>query len=119
MKTAPPGWLSSVGADPEALIKEARRRQHRRYLAVGLAVVVMLAGAVGVTIRLTGPGGHAPSRQVPRLPTPKGKSTSSSAAFARSAMPRFFADAVTTGEGNESLQVAHQRTAGWWRRKSI
>ena len=70
MKTAPPGWLSSVGADPEALIKEARRRQHRRYLAVGLAVVVMLAGAVGVTISVTGPGGHAPSRQVPRLRRP-------------------------------------------------
>ena len=104
MKTAPPGWLPNVGADPEALIKEARRRQHRRYLAVGLAVVVLLAGAVGVVISVTGPGGHAPSRQVPRLPTPRGKSTSS-AAFARSAMPQFFADAVTTGEGNESLQV--------------
>jgi len=73
MKTAPPGWLASVGADPEALIKEARRRQHRRYLAVGLAVVVMLAGAVGVTISVTGPGGHAPSRQVPRLPAPRGR----------------------------------------------
>jgi hypothetical protein len=106
MKTAPPGWLSSVSADPEALIKEARRRQHRRYLAVGLAVVVMLAGAVGVTVSVTGPGGHAPSHQgTRRVPTPRGKSPSSSAVFARSAMPRFFADAVTTGEGNESLQV--------------
>ena len=105
MKTALPGGLPSVGADLEALIKEARRRQHRRYLAVGLAVVVMLAGAVGVTVSVTGPGGHGPSHQgARRVPTARGKSPSSTV-FARSAMPRFFADAVTTGEGNESLQV--------------
>jgi hypothetical protein len=29
MKTAPSGWLPGVGADPQVLIKEARRRQHR------------------------------------------------------------------------------------------
>ena len=37
------------GRDPEALIKEARRRQRRRYLAVGLAglvVVVAIAGSL-------------------------------------------------------------------------
>jgi hypothetical protein len=85
-----------VGADPEALIKKARRRQHRRYMAI----VVMLAGAAGIAVSVTGPGGHTPSRQGPRhLPTP------SSAVSARSAMPRLFADAVTTGEGNGSLQV--------------
>ncbi len=105
MKAAPPGWRPGVGADPEALIpealiREARRRQHRRYMAVGLAIVVVLAGAVAVTVGVTGPGGQAPSRQGPRrLPTPP------SAVSARSAMPRFFADAVTTGEGNGSLEV--------------
>ncbi len=102
MKTAPPGWRPGVGADPEALIKEARRRQHRRYMAVGLAIVVTLAGAAGITVSVTGPGGHAPSRPGPRLlPTTEG----TSAVSARSAMPRFFADVVTTGEGNESLEV--------------
>jgi hypothetical protein len=60
MKTTSPGWLPDAGADPEALIREARRRQHRRYLVVGLAIVVLLAVAVGVAVSVTGPGAHAP-----------------------------------------------------------
>ena len=35
------------GRDPEALIKEARRRQRRRYLAVGLAGLVVAAAVAG------------------------------------------------------------------------
>lgn len=101
MKTTLPGWLPDAGADPEALIQEARRRQRRRYMAVGLAIVVMLAGAAGVTVSVTGPGGHPSSRQA----TPRAKSRPASGVIARSAMPRFFADAVTYGEGNGWLQV--------------
>ena len=101
MKTAPPGRLPDVGADPEALIKEARRRQHRRYMTVGLAVV-MLAVAAGVAVSVVGSGGHPPGRPGPRrLPTPGRESTSS----AVPAMPRFFADAITTSEGNGPLEV--------------
>ena len=48
MKTAPPGWLPDTRMGPEALIKEARRRQRRRWLAVGMAVAAVLAGVAGV-----------------------------------------------------------------------
>ena len=60
MRIAPP----DAGTEPEALIKEARRRQRRRWLAVGVAVAVVLAGvAVGVAGHRPGPHGH-PGSQV-------------------------------------------------------
>jgi hypothetical protein len=75
MKTTLPGRPPDADADPEALIREARRRQHRRYLAVGLAIVVLLAVAAGVTVSVTGPGGHAPGRQA----APRGQTRPASA----------------------------------------
>lgn len=106
MKTARPGWLPDADADLEALIKEARRRQHRRYMVVCLVIVVLLAGAAGITAGITGLSGHRPGRQGPRgLPSPGDKDTSPSAASARSAMPRFFADDITFSEGNGSLEI--------------
>jgi hypothetical protein len=59
VRIAPPGWPPEARTEPEALIKEARRRQRRRWLAVGVAVVVVLAGAAGVA-------GHRPGRPGPR-----------------------------------------------------
>ena len=112
MKTVPPGWVPDLGADPEALIKEARRRQHRRYLAVALAIVVLLAGGAGVTVSVTGLGGHAPNRQGLHLLPPPGRNGASSAAAASSAPPRFFADAITNSEGNGSLQVRASASGG-------
>ena len=56
MKTISPSWLPD--ADPEALIKEARRRQRRRRVAIGLALAVILGSVAG-------PGCHAP-RTAPR-----------------------------------------------------
>jgi len=53
--------------EPEALIKEARRRQRRRWLAVGVAVAVVLAGVAGVAAGVAGhrPGPHGePGSQV-------------------------------------------------------
>ena len=41
----------------EALIKEARRRQHRRYAATGVVVVAVLAAALGAFAGLHGAGG--------------------------------------------------------------
>jgi hypothetical protein len=63
MRIAPPGWLPDARTEPEALIKEARRRQHRRWLAVGVAVAVVLAGVAGVA---AGVAGHRPGRPGPR-----------------------------------------------------
>jgi hypothetical protein len=106
MKTAPPSWLPN--SDPEALIKEARRRQRRRRTAVGLTLVVILGGAAGLTFSLTGAGDHSPTgRSAP------GQGTPSSGAFAPSGLPAFFADAVTTGQANGSLQLRASATAGW------
>lgn len=62
MRTARPGWLPATGADPEVLIKEARRRQRRRYLTAGLAAAA-LAGVAGATVGLAGPGGHSSARR--------------------------------------------------------
>jgi DNA-binding beta-propeller fold protein YncE len=45
---APPGRLAGPGTDPEAVIREARRRQHRRWLAVAVAAAVVIAGVTAV-----------------------------------------------------------------------
>lgn len=52
MRIAPPGWQPDTGAEPEDLIREARRRQRRRWLAGGVAGVVLLAGVAGVVADL-------------------------------------------------------------------
>jgi hypothetical protein len=51
------------GRDPEALIKEARRRQRRRYLAIGLAGLAVAATVAG---SLLGGAGHSRQRSAPR-----------------------------------------------------
>jgi hypothetical protein len=63
VRIAPPGWLPDARTGPEALIKEARRRQRRRWLAVGVAVAVVLAGVAGLA---AGVAGHPPGRPGPR-----------------------------------------------------
>ncbi len=57
MQTAPPGWLPDAGTEPEAVIREARRRQRRRWLAAGVAMVTVAAGAAAV-IAGSGAGGR-------------------------------------------------------------
>ena len=42
---------------PEAVIREARRRQRRRQLVIGLAVAAVLAGAAGMVAGVGSPGG--------------------------------------------------------------
>ena len=67
MRIAPP----DARTEPEALIKEARRRQRRRWLAVGVAVAVVLAGVAGVAAGVAGhpagprshPGSQVAARQ--------------------------------------------------------
>ena len=71
MRSAPPGWLPDARTGPEALIKEARRRQRRRWLAVGVAVAAVLAGVAGVAAGVAGhPPGLPGSRSHPRSPAP-------------------------------------------------
>lgn len=59
MTTAPPGWLAGPAAEPEALIREARRRQRRRWLAAG-AAMVMVAGVAAVIAGSGGGSGQRP-----------------------------------------------------------
>lgn len=47
---------SPGGSDAEMLIKEARRRQRRRYAVTGLAVLAVLAGVLGAFAGLHGSG---------------------------------------------------------------
>lgn len=56
----------AAGRDPEALIKEARRRQRRRYLAIGLAGLAVIAAVAG---SLLGGAGNPrqPSALRPRI----------------------------------------------------
>ena len=66
MSTAPPGWLPDARAELEAVIREARRRQHRRWLAAGVAMAVVAGGAAAVIA-----GSGAGSR--PRPPGPRAR----------------------------------------------
>jgi hypothetical protein len=76
MQTAPPGRLTDAGTKPEAVIREARRRQRRRWLAAGVALAAVLAGAAAVIA-----GSGAGSR-----PRPPGRHAAATAKTAPSAM---------------------------------
>jgi hypothetical protein len=61
---APPGLLPEQKAGPEALIREARKRQHRRWLAAAAAIAVVVGGSAAVIAYSTAadarpPGLHA------------------------------------------------------------
>lgn len=101
MTTAPPRPVPDP-AEAEALIREARRRQRRRYLLTGL-VAAVLAGAVGVTVSQIGPGGRPPAHH--RLPHPGAPRPKNVPPPAAAAVPRFFAGAVTTAAANGPLEV--------------
>lgn len=58
--------LPAQEPDVQALIKEARRRQRRRYAAAGIALAALLAGTLGLLAYLHGTGG--PRRGRPLRP---------------------------------------------------
>ena len=58
--------VPAPGPGVEALIREARRHQHRRYAAIGVAVAAVLAAALGAFAGLHGAGG--PRRASPPRP---------------------------------------------------
>jgi hypothetical protein len=83
MRIASPGLRPSTPAEPEDLIKEARRRQRRRWLAAGVASVVVIAGATAV---VAGLAGHRHARASARTHT--GKTTSAPRVAAAPPIPR-------------------------------
>jgi hypothetical protein len=89
MKTAPPGWLAEPGLEPEALIREARRRQHRRWLAAGVAIAAVVAGAAAVIA-----GSAAGSR--PRPPGPHARPAKPAHAIRPASPGLILAGAATT-----------------------
>jgi hypothetical protein len=48
MQTATPGWLPDAQREPEALIREARWHQRRRWLATAAAFLMVAAGVAAV-----------------------------------------------------------------------
>jgi hypothetical protein len=83
MRIAAPGRVHDPQTEPEALIKEARRRQHRRWLAAGVAVAAVLAGAVGVA---AGVAGHPAGR--PGQRSRLGRQAAARPAAASASIPR-------------------------------
>lgn len=100
MTIAPPGRRPAP-PQPRDLIKEARRRQHRRWLATGVAVAVVVTG---VTAALTGWGSGAGPRPLARHPRP--------AAPAPAAAPRVTVSQTSLPAGN-SLNLAVGYRAVW------
>jgi hypothetical protein len=75
MKNAPPAWSPDARTEPQAMIKQARRRQRRRWLAAGVAVAAVLAGVAA------GLAGHLAGRPGPRgHPRPQGAAARQGAA---------------------------------------
>jgi hypothetical protein len=61
------GQRADPGTEPEAVIKQARRRQRRRYLISGLAVLSVVAAVCGALAGLS----RASHRRVPGSPRPR------------------------------------------------
>jgi hypothetical protein len=69
MRTAQASPLADPGTEPEALIREARRRQRRRWLAAGVAMAAVLAGTAAAIAGSRGDSRSRPPGQRAR-PTP-------------------------------------------------
>jgi hypothetical protein len=90
VRIAPPGWLPDAGTGPEALIREARRRQRRRWLAAGVAIATVAAATVAV-IAGSGRGSR------PRPPGPRARPAAPADAVRPPRSPRLIlAGAATT-----------------------
>jgi hypothetical protein len=102
-------WPPGTRTQPEALIKEARRRQRRRYLAVGVAVVALLGSAAGVA-GLHGPGSRLPSRHTAGVSAPIPRSVDTTVlmwpvgypAFGPGGGPPAYIDDLSTGRLTKS-----------------
>jgi hypothetical protein len=128
MKSVAVSELAGLGTEPEALIKEARRRQRRRYLAAGAAVAAVLGSAAGIAAGLHAAGnGHAgrprprshprspaAARQLTRGPAPIPRSAGTTLlmwpvgypGFTSAGGPPLYADDLSTGRLTQSGAVA-------------
>ena len=113
MKTAPPGWRPDTGADAEALIKEARRRQHRRYLVTGVAALVVLAGVAGVTVSRIGPGGRPPGPAAQSHPSPAALRPAALRPAALRQVPRYFAALTDRVQEQAQAVVVRSTVTGY------
>jgi DNA-binding beta-propeller fold protein YncE len=108
VNTAPPGLLTEPGTEPEAVIRQARRRQRRRWLAAGVAMAVAAAAAAAVIA-----GSGAGSRPRP----PGHHSVPAAAAHGLPAGPAHAAALVTVSQVNlpkgNSLSLAAGYRAVW------
>lgn len=117
MKLAEPGRLADAQREPEALIKEARRRQRRRWLAVGVAAAAALAGVAGVAASVAGhpsgrprPRSHPTSQAVASAPISPGIGTTllmwpaGEPGFGPAGGPAVYVDDLGTGRLTESRQ---------------
>lgn len=68
MKASTVAPAPGSGTEAEALIKEARRRQRRRYAATGVALAAVLSAALGAVAGRPG-ASHPPSASEPRVPS--------------------------------------------------
>jgi len=112
MKTAPPGWRPDTGADAEALIKEARRRQHRRYLVTGVAALVVLAGVAGVTVSRIGPG-RPPGPAAQSHPSPAALRPAALRPAALRQVPRYFAALTDRVQEQAQAVVVRSTVTGY------
>jgi DNA-binding beta-propeller fold protein YncE len=106
VKTVPPGLVPDTGAEAEALIQEARRRRHRRWLAVGAAIAAVVAGAAAV---IAGAGGG--SR--PRPPVSHGPAGSHARPAAPAQAQRLVTVSQTSLPKGNSLSLATRYRAVW------
>ena len=104
MTAAPPGWLLHPGAGPEALIQEARRRQHRRWLAVAVVAAVVIGGAAAVIANPTGgrprpPGSHARPAHPHGLPAAAVHNAATLVMVSQTRLPKEYSLSLAAGFG--------------------
>ena len=104
MTAAPPGWLLHPGAGPEALIQEARRRQHRRWLAVAVVAAVVIGGAAAVIADPTGgrprpPGSHARPAHPHGLPAAAVHNAATLVMVSQTRLPKEYSLSLAAGFG--------------------
>lgn len=105
--------VSEPGPGAEALIKEARRRQRRRYAATGVAVVAVAAAALGAFAGLhgaVGPRRVSPPRGGPAAGHPAGQQVPGAIPGSVDTTVLMWPGAPRAGRHDRARQPAHRQT---------